>query len=294
MGKYTINQFRERYPNDDACLDKIFELRFTNLICPKCEGCKPFARVKNRRSYQCPDCCYQIYPTKDTVFEKTTTPLSSWFYIIYLQTVTRNGVSAKEIERQLSVCYKTALRMAHQIKKLMADKDMTPLAGICEIDEAYIGGHAKNKHKRIRAERKANKTSPTEDKIAVIGMLSRGQGIKAQVIPANKHLKQIVRENVHPSASIVTDSFSSYEGLDIEYFKHEIVNHLKNEFVRDGIWHTNSIEGFWSLLKRTISGTHIHVSPQHLQKYIDEVLFRYQHRDNQEEMFEIALLKIVA
>src|ERR1700739_388481 len=119
--KFTIKQFRESYPNDDACLDKIFQLRYKNLVCPKCESDNEFKRVKNRRSYQCPSCAFQIYPTKGTIFEKTTTSLSDWFLIIYMQTTTRNGVSAKEIERTLNVCYKTALRMAHQIKILMAN-----------------------------------------------------------------------------------------------------------------------------------------------------------------------------
>ena len=93
MNKFTINQFREMYPDDDACLHKIFQLRFTGLVCPKCENDKPFTRVKDRRAYQCTTCGYQVYPTKDTVFEKTTTPLTHWFYAIFLQTTTRNGLS---------------------------------------------------------------------------------------------------------------------------------------------------------------------------------------------------------
>ncbi|MEP6467183.1 MAG: IS1595 family transposase, partial [Parafilimonas sp.] len=127
--RFTIKEFREMYPNEDACLHKIFELRFTGLICPKCESDNTFTRVKDRRSYQCPSCGFQLYPCKDTVFEKTTTPLTYWFYAIFLQTTTRNGVAAKELERQLSVCYKTALRMNHQIKILMADKHLGKLTG---------------------------------------------------------------------------------------------------------------------------------------------------------------------
>ena len=95
MKRFTITEFRAMYPDDDACLDKIFQLRFKGLICPKCESDNTFTRVKNRRSYQCPDCGFQAYPTKDTIFEKTTTPLTYWFYAIFLQTTTRNGVAAK-------------------------------------------------------------------------------------------------------------------------------------------------------------------------------------------------------
>ena len=147
MKRYTIMQFREDYPNDDACLDKIFKLRYSGITCPKCNNDKPFTRVKGRKSYQCPCCGFQVYPTAGTIFEKTTIPLSFWFYAIYLQTTTRNGVAAKELERQLNICYKTALRMSHQIKLLMADNSNELLSGIIEIDETFIGGEGENIHK---------------------------------------------------------------------------------------------------------------------------------------------------
>lgn len=152
MNKYTIKQFRSDYPNDDACLDKIFLLRFSNLVYPKCENDKPFAWVKNRRSYQSPRCSFQVYPTKGTIFDKTTTPLIYWFQAIFLQTTTRNGVAAKELERQLNICYKTALRMAHQIKILMANKNVESFTGVIMADESFIGGLNKNRHNDKRVE----------------------------------------------------------------------------------------------------------------------------------------------
>jgi transposase len=145
MNKFTITQFRAAYPDNDACLNKLFELRYRNLICPVCESDKAFTKVKNRRPYQYPSCSFQIYPTQGTVFEKSTTPLTHWFYAIFLQTTTRNGVAAKELERQLNVCYKTALRMAHQIKILMADAKQEALEGVLEADETFIGGLNKNR-----------------------------------------------------------------------------------------------------------------------------------------------------
>jgi len=180
MNKYTINQFRADYPNNDACLDKLFKLRFTGLACPKCENDKPFTRVKNRRSYQCTTCGFQVYPTKDTIFEKTTTPLTHWFYAIYLQTVTRNGVAAKELERQLNVCYKTALRMAHQIKLLMSDKAFK-LTGTVQIDEAYIGMNIANKHRKERAEIYSNNETKYDYKTGVMGFISDDKKIKFEV-----------------------------------------------------------------------------------------------------------------
>lgn len=296
MKRFTITEFRERYPDNDACLDKLFQLRYRNLICPKCENDKPYNRVKDRRAYQCPCCAHQIYPTQGTVFEKSTTPLNYWFYIIYLQTVTRNGVSAKEIERTCNVCYKTALRMAHQIKDLTSKKlPKESCKGITEIDQTYIGGKMKFKHKSERAKYIKDGRSSIDNKIGVMGYLERGKTVRMEVITGAETYKQMIRSNVDKSATIVTDNHNSYSGLNLEYFKHEIVDHIKDEYVKgdNNEWHTNGIENVWSLLKRTIKGTHIHVSGKHLQKYIDEVAFRYMHRDNQDTMFETILSHVV-
>lgn len=292
MKKYTITEFKTAYPNDDACLDKIFQLRYSNLVCPKCENDKPFQKVKDRRSYQCPCCGFQIYPTQGTIFEKTTTPLNYWFQAIYLQTTTRNGVAAKELERQLSICYKTALRMAHQIKKLMANKTYEPLTGIVEIDETYVGGKMKNKHKKVRAAAHENGTSHTDNKIGVMGFVSREGEIKMEVMNDLKTFKERVKLNVKKDAIVITDSHNSYTGLDKTFKQHEVVNHTEGEYVRD-IYHTNTVEGLWSQLKRTIKGTHIQVSQKHLQKYVDEVAFRYIHRHEQDTMFETVLSHVV-
>jgi len=293
MKRYTIDEFRAEYPDNDACLHKLFELRFKGLVCPKCESVKEFTRVKNRRSYQCPNCGFQVYPTKDTVFEKTTTPLTYWFYAIFLQTTTRNGVAAKELERQLNICYKTALRMSHQIKLLMADKSIGKLEGIVQIDECYIGMNLKNLHRKQRAEMYENNESKFDNKTGVMGFISDDKKIKFEVIDGSKTFKQRVKNNVSKKATIVTDGHLGYSGLNLHHVKHEVVNHMANEFKR-GNYHTNSIENCWSNLKRTIKGTHIHVSRKHLQKYVDEVAFRLMNRDRQDEMFDIILTHVVS
>lgn len=294
MNKYTIKEFREDYPNDDACLDKIFKLRYENLVCPKCENAKPFTRVKNRRSYQCPCCGFQIYPTQGTVFEKTTTPLTYWFQAIFLQTTTRNGVAAKELERHLQVCYKTALRMNHKIKLLMSDKCKEPLTGVIEMDETFIGGLNKNRHPDKKIEDSQGRSC--KDKVPVFGMAKRGGKISAFVVDDTKGttLKPIVDANVKSDKDLsilITDEWLGYTKLKNEY-NHVIINHLSGEYVR-GAFHTNTIEGFWSQLKRTIKGTHIHVSKRHLQKYVDEVAFRYENRQKQDIMFELILKNVV-
>ena len=290
--RFTLTEFREMYPNEDACLDKIFQLRFKGLICPKCESDNTFTRVKHRRSYQCPNCGFQVYPTKDTIFEKTTTPLTYWFHAIYLQTTTRNGVAAKELERQLNVCYKTALRMAHQIKILMADKKLGKLTGKIQIDESYFGMKLVNKHRKQRAELYEQGGTPQDNKTGVMGFISDDKKLKFEVMDDTKTFKDRVKKHVDKTAIIVTDSHAGYKGLDINFVKHEVINHLANEFKR-GEFHTNGIENAWSNLKRTIKGTHIHVSVEHLQKYVDEVAFRLMNKDKQDTMFETILSHVV-
>ena len=292
MKKFTITEFREAYPNDDACLDKIFQLRYNNLVCPSCENTKFFTRVKNRRSYQCPCCGFQLYPTQGTIFEKSTTPLTHWFYAIYLQTTTRNGVAAKELERQLSICYKTALRMAHQIKKLMANKETDMLTGVVECDETFIGGLNKNRHADKKVPESQGRSS--KDKTPVFGMVKRGGIVIACVVDnrAGTTLKPIIKTYVDKDNSIlIIDEWLGYKGLTNE-FKHVVINHSQNEYAR-GAFDTNTIEGVWSQLKRTIKGTHIKVSKKHLQKYVDKVVFRYTHRDRQDIMFELILNRVV-
>ncbi len=292
MKRFTIDDFRERYPDEDACLDKLFQLRFKGLVCPKCENDKPFVRVKNRRCYHCPDCCYQVYPCKDTIFEKSTTPLTYWFYAIFLQTTTRNGVAAKELERQLNVCYKTALRMSHQIKILMADKSIGKLKGVVQIDEVYLGGRIDRWLQRNYKKIDPEQITKYDNKVGVMGFVSDQNEMKFEVMDGSQTFKDRVKKNVAKEATVVTDGHAGYDGLDLHYAKHEVVNHAKREFKR-GNYHVNNVENVWSILRRTIEGTHISVSRKHLQKYVDEVAFRLMNKDRQDEMFEIILSHVV-
>ncbi len=293
MKKYTINEFRAAYPDDDACLDRLFQLRYKNLVCPKCDSDNKFSRVKNRRFYQCLSCGFQVYPTKDTPFEKTTTPLTHWFYIIFLQTTTRNGVSAKEIERQLNVCYTTALRMNHKVKELIrVRKGLGKVGGLVQIDEVYLGQSLITMSHKKRAQIKEDDLTHFDNKIGVMGFVSDTDGIKFEVMTDNKTFKQRVKNNVSKDAVIVTDSHAGYEGLSLHYKQHEVVNHSIREF-KKGKFHTNSVESAWALLRRTIYGTHVHVSPKYLQLYVDEVAFRLMNKDKQDTMFETILSHVV-
>jgi transposase len=281
--KFTIRDFRNRFPDDNACLKEVMRLRYSTLQkCPDCDKPAKFHRVNKRRCFECQWCGYQIYPTQGTVFEKTTTPLHMWFYAIYLMTATRSGVSAKEIERQLGVTYKTAWRMAHQIRKLMGGND-GKLDGIIEADETYIGG--KRSGKRGRG---------AEGKTPVVGVLQRdGGGIRAKAaedVKAKTVIPNIV-ENVEKGSMICTDELGSYNRLEKEGYCHVRVNHAAGEYVY-GLAHTNSIEGFWSHLKLSIRGTHVWVSKKHLQKYVDEFAFRFNTREFPGQMFDSVLQRL--
>lgn len=295
--KYTINQFRKDYPNDDVCLDVIFQAQWVkHPACPCCGQETTFKRITGRRSYQCgdKDCQYQWNPTKNTVFESTRTSLVDWFYVIYLMTSTRNGVSAKEIQRQLGVTYKCAWRMGHQIRQLMA-QGTDLLTGVIEADEVFIGGKNKNMHKAKREAMNANGTG-TINKIPVLTILERGGNIRTRVLDHNrdatmKTMVPMVRDNVLSGSVLVTDGHGAYRILSEEY-QHEVVGHDKDEYVR-GAFHTNTVEGYFSHLKRMIHGTHIQVSKKYLQAYVNEHSFRYVHRKEGQLMFNSILNRIV-
>ncbi len=204
--RYTINQFRKEFPSDDVCLDYILSLRLKAVpCCPACSQETTFKRIAGKRSYQCSDkdCQYQLYPTAGTVFESSTTSLVSWFYAIYLITSTRNDVSAKELERQLGVTYKTAWRMGHQIRKLMNNKSGDLLSGVVEADEKYIGGQRANKHKKVRDELNAKGTGYM-GKTPVFAMLQRDGVVYTSVLEGDKAtgtiLKPLIRSKLSPDA----------------------------------------------------------------------------------------------
>lgn len=278
--KFTINDFRKQYSSDDACLEKIMKLRYGDVNeCPECGRDTKFHRVKNRRCYECQWCGYQVYPTQGTVFEKTTTPLSDWFYVIYLMTATRHGVPAKEVQRQIGVTYKCAWRICHQVRLLMGVKNPNKLVGHVEIDETYIGG--KRKGKRGRG---------ADGKTAVLGMIERGGNIKALPVENVKKntLTSHITKTVEKGSRISTDELRSYNALDDSGYEHACVRHSAQEFIK-GDTHTQSVEGFWSRLKLSIGGTYIHVSRKHIGKYVDESAFRYNNRTNPTPMFDVAL-----
>ncbi len=264
--RYTIKQFNEEYPNDDACLDTIFKERYGDVtICPKCGVMDTkFYRVTGRKCYACEHCGYQLHPLAETIFHKSSTPLKSWFYAIYLFSVSKNGVSALELQRHIGVTYKTAHRMARQIRSLMTSN--TKISGNVEADETYMGGRIQKRENRLK-----NKTP-------ILGVVERKGEVRAKVVDGANASTALpfLRANVEANSAIITDDSRIYKRLHREY-PHESVNHSEYEYVR-GIIHTNTIEGFWGQMKRSIDGTYHCVSPKYLQYYVNEFVFRYNLR----------------
>ena len=270
--KYTIKDLQKDFPNDDTCLEYIF-----NKKCSKSEG---YYRIKNRKCWSHKTTRHQIHPLKDTIFEKSSTPLTLWFHAIFLFSTSKNGVSAKELERQLGVTYKTAWRIAHSIRSLMAqDKDL--LTGIVEVDETYFGGRKKG-HKQ------AFKT-----KTAVMGMVERGGKIRVQKIPNREThiILNAVNDNVSKEATIMSDEYGAYKKLHKFGYDSKRVKHGKKQWVYGKI-HTNTIEGFWGQFKRSVRGTHHSISALHLQSYLDEFAFRYNLRFSSVPVFEKILERV--
>lgn len=262
----TLRQFQDRFPTEDSCLEHLMRVRFGDRHdCAKCGKSAHFYRVKERRSYACEYCGAQIYPTAGTPFDKTRTPLRDWFFVMFQFCASRNGVAAKEVERQLGVTYKTAWRMCHMIREYMGAIDGdAPLGGPgkhVEIDEMQLGG--------FRAE-----------KTIVMGMKERGGDVTTRIVLDVKRasLMPHIHQTVIPGGAVHTDELRSYSGLHLSGHRHMTVNHKAGEYVGYQGASTNAMEGFWAQLKRGINGTHIHVSAKHLPKYLGEFEFRHNMR----------------
>ena len=281
--QFTVTDFFKRFPDDDSCLNHLMSTRFGfELKCPKCDKKGKFSRIRKQPAFQCAWCGHHIHPMAGTPFERSRTPLQKWFYAMYLFTTTCHGVSGKELQRQLGVTYKCAWRMGHKIRKFMASTDGDgPLSGHVEIDEAYIGGVDDN----------TGRPGKDSNKTGVLGMVERDGDIMTHVIPnvKTKTLMPLITENVEQGSTISTDELRTYSNLRKYGYKHGSVRHSIQQW-KNGIHHTNSIEGFWSQLKRSINGTHVHVSRKHLPKYLGEFEYRYNMRGNPEAMFSRLLL----
>jgi transposase len=288
--RFTINDFNRQFPTDNACLDWLMEQRYPSgiALCSYCKVDRKHHRIASKKAFACDYCGTYVSPMAGTIFEKSSTSLRLWFYAMYLMSATRCGISAKQIQRECGVTYKTAWRMFKQIRTLMAED--IKLIGPVEMDETFYGAPKKNQHFDKR------QNGAYKDKQPIFGIVERKGRVITRVVEdvKDKTLLPIVAERVFPKATVYTDSFGAYDkvGWMGKNFRHERINHSAGVYVAGHV-HTQTIEGFWSLLKRGIGGVYHAVSIKYLQSYCDEYTFRYNRRADSQPMFKSLLSQIV-
>jgi len=282
MTKFTLKNFQEMFPNDDACLEYLRSEWYPEVM--TCEGCgreAKFYRITTRKVYGCEHCGFQFSPAAGTIFHKSPTPLTIWFYVIYLMAQTRGGISAKQIQRETGVTYKTAWRMCKQVRSMLGE-DFEKFDGEVEVDESYFGGKAHGTRGR-----------GAENKTAVFGMVKRGGKLEARKVANVRRntIMPIASDNIEKGTQVFSDEFNIYQALPAMGYEHATVPHAEKIYVAGNV-HTNTIEGFWSQVKGGIRGVYHSVSASYLQHYLDEYSFRYNHRDDVTPMFLTFLSRV--
>jgi transposase len=276
--RYSVSDLAIDFPDEAACLEWLVSYRWpSGITCKVCMVVTKHHRVASRRSYSCDRCGHHVHPTAGTILHKTTTPLTKWFYLIHKMSVTRSGVSAKQVERELGVSYPTAWRMMHAVRSMMTEGSLQ-LSGEVEIDETFV--HP-NTFKRSSAHKKYGYVKGGRRTGQVIfGMVERGGRAKVWHVRSTgaRVLLPLIEQNVKYGTIIHSDSYISYRSLQRRGFEHRTTNHSRGEYYREDSY-TQNIENVWSHFKRGIKGVYRHVGNKHLQNYAQEYAWRYSHRN---------------
>jgi len=263
------------FKDEQTCLGYLAERRWQGGIeCPHCCHTKIYTLKGATKRYKCGKCRKQFTARANTIFEDSKLPLRKWFAAIYLLLAHRKGISSYQLARDLKVTQKTAWFLAHRIRYAIKQGSFEkPLEGVVESDETFIGGKNKNRHADKKV--KYGQGRSYKDKTPVHGLLERGGQLRAFVVPNTKLeiLEPLILEHVKWGSKLMTDEWYSH----IPVYDHNIVRHGAKQYV-DGEAHTNSLENFWAHLKRAIIGIYHKVSPKHLQRYVDEAVYRYNNR----------------
>lgn len=278
----TLKGLSKNYSKEDEARELLESIRWAGgVCCPRC-GSTEIVKVEanpekkiRKGLYRCKDCrkakrSNQFTVTVGTIFEDSHIMLSQWLQAITLLCSSKKGFSAHQLHRQLGVTYKTAWFMAHRIRYAMGTSVFAgKMKGIVEADETYVGGYS----------RKFGRQTGWENKTPVVSLVQRKGEVRSFVVTdvTSKNLKEVLTNNIHKSANLMTDERKSYEEIGKNFWSHNIVTHSKGEYVRGGIY-TNTVEGFFSILKRGINGVYHHVSKEHLHRYLAEFDFRYNNR----------------
>lgn len=277
MKRYTLQDYLRDFSTVRGCLEHLRAQRWPDgITCQKCERVTGHHLIESRKCYSCQECGTQTYPTAGTIFHKSRTPLPIWFYIIFQMAQTRCGISAKQIERETGVTYKTAWRLCQLVRAMLTER--RSLSGVVEVDETYVGGKPRRKGE--------SKPGRGTKKTPVVGIVERDGAVQTYVVPNVKSstVLPLIEGTVEPGSTVYTDEYGIYNSLSERGYEHDRVKHRAKEYARGDV-HTNSIEGFWSLVKNGITGVYHGVSPKYLDRYVGVYAFRYSHRDDEEPMF---------
>jgi transposase-like protein len=282
----TLQQAVAYFSNPDNCLRYMVAVRWPDgkVACPTCGSEKVSYLAKQRRWK-----CYSKHPKPQfsvkvgTIFEDSSLGLDKWMMAIWQISNCKNGISSCELARNIGVTQKSAWHMLQRIRLAMRVGSIEKLAGHVEVDETYIGGKARNMHRSVLAKRVSEFATPHTGrnqnigKVAVMGLLERHGEVRTMVVAGTKrrHLQSEVHKHVEQGSTVYSDALRSYRTLGETYI-HNVINHAET-YVKGNV-HTNGIENFWSLLKRSLGGTYVSVEPFHLFRYLDEQSLRFNHR----------------
>lgn len=290
----TLSDAIRYFADADRALAFVVQLRWpSGVTCPHCNADTP-SFLRSRRIWKCRACRKQFSVKVGTVFEDSPLGLDRWLPALWMLANCKNGISSYELARALGVTQKSAWFMLHRIRLAMQTKTFQKMGGTVEVDETFIGGASRFMHKDKRARLRG---TGAVDKVAVMGLIQRKRGkkhaiVRAAVVPGikRKDLHPHVHANVKRGAKVYTDKANAYTGLE-KAFEHAVIDHAV-KYV-DGQVHTNTLENFWSLLKRAIKGTYVSVDPIHLFRYVDEQVYRFNNREGNDLSRFVGVLKDV-
>lgn len=295
----TLSEAIRYYSNEQTCIDLLAALRWPDgeVLCTGCGELGNTIWLANQKRWKCRGCKKQFSVKVETIFQDSPIGLDKWMVAVWMLANCRNGVSSYEIKRAIGVSQKCTWHMLHRIRLAMTDRTAEKLGlnSPIEVDETFVGGKMRNMHKSRRV--KGLNYSAGNGKAIVMGMLERGGTVRARVIADRKlhNMRPMLEANLHPGSHLITDEHTTYPIIAKENdHVHEIINHIEG-YVRGHI-HTNGIENFWSCLKRCLGGTYISVEPYHLDRYVEEQVFRFNLRKKEHsdlDRFKAVLRDIV-